>query len=84
MNDKTLFSIYLPATLRSYEFWIPNELRVYEACQLLGKLLSSQEERSFCSTADTALFDYANGNELDINQSIGALGYANGSRLMII
>jgi len=84
MDTKTLFSIFLPATVRSYEMWIPDELSVYEATQLVCKILAEQEGRYFVPDKGTALYEKATGDELDINVRIGDMGFVNGTQLVLI
>jgi hypothetical protein len=81
---KVLFSVMLPATGKSYEIWIPKELTVFEAMRLVARILAEQESRFFEPTEETALFDGTTGDELGINERIGALGYANGTRLILV
>jgi len=84
VETKTLFSIFLPATIKSYEMWIPNELSVYEATQLVCKILAEEESRYFLPDKSTALYEKATGDELDINSRIGDLGYVNGTQLVLL
>jgi hypothetical protein len=81
---KVLFNIMLPATGRGYELWVPKELTVSAATQLIARILAEQENRFFEPTGETALFDGVTGDELGINERIGALGYANGARLILV
>jgi hypothetical protein len=82
--NKVLFDILLPATGRTYEIWIPKELTVFEATQLASRLLAEQESRFFIPNRETALFDRFSGDELDINERIGRLGYVNGAHLILV
>jgi hypothetical protein len=81
---KVLFNVMLPATGRSYELWVPKELTVSEATQLIARILAEQENRFFEPTAETALFDGITGDELSISERVGTLGYANGTRLILV
>ena len=82
--DKVLFDILLPATGRTYEIWIPKDLTVFEAAQLASRLLAEQESRFFMPNRETALFDRPSGDELDVNERVGRLGYANGAHLILV
>jgi hypothetical protein len=81
---KVLFNVILPATGRNYELWVPKELTVFEATQLIARILAEQENRFFEPTRETALFDGMTGDELGVNERIGTLGYANGTRLILV
>lgn len=84
MTNKTLFLVFLPATAKTYDLWIPNELTVYEATSLVCKILGEQESRYFIPKNTTALYDRLSGEELDINLFIRDLGCVNGTQLVLI
>ncbi|MDR3307505.1 MAG: hypothetical protein LBS58_01220 [Coriobacteriales bacterium] len=84
MNEKTLFSVFLPATGRSYELWIPDELAVFEATQLVSRILSNSASDFFAASAATALYDKSNGTELEMDRLMVDYGYVNGSELILV
>ena len=81
---KTLFSVFLPATERYYELWVPDELSVYDAKSLISNLLKEHVGRHFVANATAALYDMATGVELDVNVRIQDLGFVNGAKLMLV
>jgi len=84
MSVKTLFSVFLPATCKSYEIWIPNDLQVYEATQLVARILSNLESDFYVAGKETALYDKANGTELEMDKLVADYGYVNGSELVLV
>jgi len=84
METKTLFSVLLPATNKTYEMWVPDELSVYDATRLICKILAEQEDRYFVPGQTSALYEKASGDELDINTRIGELGFVSGTQLMLV
>jgi hypothetical protein len=84
LREKTLLSIFLPATGKSYEMWIPDELSVHEAQVLVGRALEEQEEPYFALSETSALYEMTSGVELDVNMRIGELDFVNGTHLMFV
>jgi hypothetical protein len=84
VSEKTLFSIFLPATGLSYDVWIPKEISVYDATQLVSRLLAERESRFFVPSGQTALYNAVDGAELRGDACIGNLGLSNGTRLILI
>ena len=84
MSTKTLFSIYVPATQVTLEMWVPDELSVRDATQLICTVVSDREGRWYKPDANTALYDKLSGDELDVNVLVKDLGLVNGSQLVLI
>ncbi|MCL2136261.1 MAG: hypothetical protein FWH40_01855 [Coriobacteriia bacterium] len=84
MASKTLFAIYLPATQANFEVWVPNELTVRDAMQLINTVIADREGRWFKPGLYTSIYDKATGNELDINRLISDYSFVNGSQLVVI
>jgi hypothetical protein len=84
VSDKTLFSIFLPATGRNYDIWVPREISVYEAVQLVGGILAKREARYFEPQASMALYYALDGAEIAGDVSVGSLNLNNGARLILV
>jgi len=84
VDAKTLFSIYLPATLATIEVWVPNHISVSGATKLVCALAASREGNWFEPTIETSLYLMSSGEELMAEMSIGELGLSNGTRLALI
>jgi len=84
MSSKILLSIYLPATMSSFEMWIPGELTVHDATRLICAVVAQQEEAWFQPSSTTSLYMRASGAELDVSVLIKDLGFVNGSQLLLI
>jgi hypothetical protein len=84
MGDKILFNVLLPATATSYELWVPLDITVAQATQLICRILGMAREALFKPQTSTMLFDRASGKALKPDIYIGDLGYCNGSRLILV
>jgi hypothetical protein len=84
MGEKLLLNVFLPATGKSYDLWVPRELTVFESTRLIGRLLSEAEGRFYRATADTALYVRQTGDELRADRYMGNLGLCNGTKLILM
>jgi hypothetical protein len=84
MSTKTLFSIYVPATQVTLEMWVPDELTVHDATQLICTVVNDREGRWYQPDQNTALYDRLSGDELNINVLVKDLGLVNGSQLVLM
>jgi DNA-directed RNA polymerase beta subunit len=84
MSTKLLFNVLLPATGKSYDLWVPKELTVYEATQLISRLLSEAESRFFQVSGTNALYLRRTGEELRGDVYVGAMKFSNGTKLILV
>jgi hypothetical protein len=82
--DKILVEIYLPASGRNYDVYIPLKNKLYETLALLATTISELSEGYFSGTNETVICNKLTGVVLDINMSAEELGLYNGSKLMLI
>lgn len=84
MSTKTLFSIYIPVTQETLEMWVPDELSVHDATQLICTIVRERESRWYKPDEHSSLYDRSSGDELDVNLRVKDLGLANGSQLVLM
>ena len=84
MKNKTLFSIRLAAANRSFEMWVPDELSIYEATQLIIGILQEQESRRFKADRSTSLYHEDSGTELDVDKLVGEYNFVDGTQLVLV
>ncbi len=84
MQDKTLFSVALPAVNKSFELWIPDELSVYEASRLAQSILEEKEDRQFKASKSVSLYLKSNGAELDVDKYVGEYDFVDGTELVLV
>jgi hypothetical protein len=84
MKDKTLLSIYLPATQSTFELWVPDSLTIHDTIELACLVMQEQVGRRFSPSKDTALYTRTSGEELDVNMRVADYGFVNGSQLVLM
>lgn len=84
MNGKTLLAIMLPATKKTYDFWVPSDMTLHDATLLITEALESREKHFFAPDAHNTFMAQDTGELLDHNHTIESLGLINGSRLVLV
>ncbi|MGA9228258.1 MAG: methyltransferase [Mesobacillus sp.] len=82
--DKVLVEVFIPASEKSYDVFLPPKSKLHEVVFLLAGTMTELSEGYFSATADTILCDRKTGAVLNINQTIEELSLANGAKLMLI
>lgn len=84
MSEKILVSVKLPATRKSYDFWVPSDMSIHDAAGLISTLLEGREGDRFKANDGNALMLAYTGDLLDPNSTMGGNGLVNGSRLALV
>ena len=84
MKDKTFLNIRLPVANRSFEMWVPNELSVFEATQLIVKIIQEHEPWCFKENETIALYLKEGCEELYMDNLIGECNLVNGTSLVLM
>ena len=82
--NKILVEIYLAANNKTYELYIPLDLKISEVRQLVCILMTNLSDGHFIATDSSVLCDSATGEIYDVNMYVDELNLKNGSRLMLI
>ena len=82
--DKILIDVLVPAANRSFEIYIPLDLKFYEITLLVSKIISELSNGLFISYDDSILCERATGDILNINMSARELKLKNGAKLMLL
>lgn len=82
--NKFLVEIYLPAAMRSYDVWIPPDVRVAEITPLAANALSRMSGGLYRVKGTPLLCWRESGQILNIDKTPWELGLRNGSRLLLI
>lgn len=82
--DKILIDVLVPAANRSFEIYIPLDLKFYEITLLVSKIISELSNGLFISNDDSILCERATGDILNINMSSRELKLKNGAKLMLL
>lgn len=84
MKNKILLNVKLPATQTTYDFWVPADMTLHDATELIGGLLEAREGDRFSVSESTALMAQESGDLLDHNQTLESLGFVNGTQLVLV
>lgn len=81
---KYLVDVYLPASGKHYDVYLPAGKQIGEATQLLIRLAESLSSGSFKGTADTVLVNADNGQPFNRSHTVYDAGIRNASRLILV
>ena len=81
---KTLFDVMLPATGRRYDFWVPDDLTMQEASELVAEAMQVAEPAYYRSTPDAALMYAKTGEIQDPASTVAEIGFTDGDRFVLV
>jgi len=81
---KYLVDVYLPATGKHYDAYLPTGKRIGEATQLLVSIAESLSGGSYKGTSGAVLLDADSGNPLNRGATVYDAGIRNASKLILI
>lgn len=84
VSSKTLFSVTLPATGKSYDFWVPNDMCMIDVNRLVAEAMQTIEPDYFTSSADSALMYLRTGQLQDPAVTVGEIGFTDGDKFMLV
>lgn len=81
---KYLVDVYLPASGKHYDVYLPTGKLIGEATQLLVNIAESLSGGSYKGTEDSVLLDATSGEPLNRNVTVYDAGIRNSSKLILI
>lgn len=82
--DRVLIKVYVPSLEKSYDFFVPTDVRLHEIIALISSALEQYTEGEYRSSHKEVLCTKEDGKVLDINYAAYELGICNGSKLVLI
>ncbi|GAM12646.1 hypothetical protein [Mesobacillus selenatarsenatis] len=82
--DKVLVEVFIPASEKSYDVFLPQGILLHEIVYLLAGTMTELSQGYYSATPDTILCDRKTGTILNINQTVEEIGLMNGAKLMLI
>lgn len=82
--EKILVEVYVPVLSTSWDMFIPQQIQMSDALEMIKKAVSDLSEQRFTANRNTAICHREDGTILNINLSVYELGLKNGSKLMLI
>lgn len=84
MNDKTLFSVTLPATGKAYDFWVPNGMCMIDVNRLVAEAMQTIEPDYFIASSDSALMYLRTGQLQNPAATVGEIGFTDGEKFVLV
>ncbi len=84
MMDSTLFCVELPATAKSYDFWVPDDMTMQEASRLIGQAMQMIEPDHFLFTGTQALMYRRTGQIQDPAATVSQIGFVDGEQFVLV
>lgn len=84
MNDKVLLSVKLPATGKSYDFWVPIDMSMGSVSRLVCEAMQNIEPDFYLATENSTLMYVRTGQIQDPSAVVGEIGFANGDRFVLV
>ena len=81
---KYLVDVYIPATGKHYDAYLPAGKQIGEATQLLVNIAESLSQGSYMGTTDAVLLNANNGEPFDRNDTVYDANIRNSSKLILI
>ena len=82
--DKILAEVYLPAAQISYDIRIPKRIKMFQAAELVSRLLGELAEGYFKPAGEEILCDRMSGLPYDLNLTPEEIGLMDGARMLLI
>ncbi len=84
MKEKTLIAVKLPATGKTYDFWVSDDLYMQEVSQLICQAMQTIEPEFFRYTGQQTLIYGRTGQIQDASATVGEIGFVNGDVFIIV
>lgn len=84
MKNKTLINVKLPATQKTYDFWVPDAMCIYDVAQLIGEGMETIEPDFFEKRESPALMYIHTGQIQNPNATISEIGFSDGDRFVLV
>lgn len=84
MRRKRLLNVMLPATRRTYSFWVTNTMTLHEMSGLVSEMLGRRERKYFTPSQDHLFMRRDTGEILDLNSTVAETGLSDGTHLVLV
>ncbi len=82
--DKILVTIYVATIDESYDMFLPINMRVKTATELIQKVIKDLSDDNYLINQNALLYDAISGLVININNIVKDSGIVNGSKLLLI
>ena len=84
MKGKTLIAAKLPATGKTYDFWVSDDSYMQEVSQLVCQAMEAIEPEFFRYTGQQTLIYGRTGQIQDPSATVGEIGFVDGDAFIIV
>lgn len=84
MNKKVLLNVLLPATQHTYDFWVPADMTLHDAAQLIKGSLEAREDDFYVASSTTSFASQETGDLLEQDKTLEALEFVDGTQLVLV
>ena len=84
MSDKTLFSVLLPATGKTYDFWVSDNMCMVDVNHLVAEAMQTIEPDYYAYSDDSALMYLHTGQLQNPAATVGEIGFTDGDKFMLV
>lgn len=84
MKGRTLLCVRLPASGRSYDFWVPDDMCMAEMARLVCQAMELLEPDLFLYTGDQTLMYAPTGQIQQPSATVGQIGFVDGDPFVIV
>lgn len=81
---KTLFTVKLPATGKESDFWVPEDLPMQTATELIAQATEVANPDFYTCSSNAALMFEATGEILNPSATAAEIGLTDGSRFVLL
>lgn len=81
---KVMFDILLPSTGRHYDFWVPEDMQMQTATQLIAEGMQVAEPDYYEATPDAALMYVPTGEIQDPSATVEEIGFTDGDAFVLV
>lgn len=81
---KTLFDIFLPATGRRYDFWVPSDMQMQVVAELVAEAMQVAEPDFYYATPNAALMYLPTGEIQRADATVAEIGFTDGDRFVLV
>ncbi|WEV69762.1 hypothetical protein OZX73_02485 [Bifidobacterium sp. ESL0775] len=84
MNRKTMLHVALPATRRTYDIAVPEDMSIHDASYLSAQILAEREPDRYAAQGDITFMDSRTGALINPNATVRQAGLADGSQVTLV
>ena len=82
--NKVLFDVFLPATGKHYDFWVPANARMQVVTELIAQAMQVAESDYYCASRMSALMYTPTGQIQEPSATVAEIGFTNGDSFVLV